>query len=212
MPNLDMLLHDQFTLTGVTDLGKPFQLDCGVYAVHYDEVKKWSFPVGNDQYPPEMWYAATLHSLDGSLNWNNYKHSGLDLNLDDPPHGDVERHRGLAVYAIADGLVTFVDESWSGVPMIVIRHEHNGLPLWVRYAHIVPTVILSQYVKAGQTLGGFADWGHSPTKGDHLHFDMATDPFTEEWLSPNINWVDPVPILSAHLDSNIVRAMMKKGN
>lgn len=174
------------------------------------QVHGWSFPVGNDQYPPEMWYVSYVHSLDGRLN-NGHRHSGYDLNLDEPPHGDIERHKGLAVYAIADGQVTFVDECWSGVPMIVIRHEHEGQPLWTRYAHIIPVVQESQYVKAGQALGGFADWGHSPTKGDHLHFDMAYDPVEREWLDPSIRWVDPVIILSEHLDPNRVRAMLAKG-
>ena len=208
-----------FEVTTTTIPTKIDQIGCdGLYIKGIERVasiphteQQWSFPVGNDQYPPEIWYAAVVHDLTGAKN-NGYKHTGIDLNLDDPPYGDIERHKGLAVYAIADGQVTFVDESWSGVPMIVIRHEHEGKPLWVRYAHIVPTVILSQYVKAGQTLGGFADWGHSPTKGDHLHFDMATEPFTTEWLNKQrvINWVNPVDILKQHLDPARVDAMLKK--
>ena len=169
----------------------------------------WAFPVGNGQYPPEQWYAASVHDLTGALN-NGYKHTGLDLNLDLSPWGDVERVLGLAVYAIAPGVVTYLTDAWSGVPMLVIRHEHNGAPLWVRYAHITPTVLLDQVVVAGQTIGGFADYKLSGG-GDHLHFDMATTAFSREWLTTAVAWVDPVPILKAHLDPARVDAMLRRG-
>jgi murein DD-endopeptidase MepM/ murein hydrolase activator NlpD len=165
----------------------------------------WSFPVGNGQYPPEMWYAASLHDLTGKLN-NGYKHTGIDLNLAMHEFGDVERRLGLSVYAVADGVVTYVTENWSGAPMIVILHENGGDPLWVRYAHITPVVMQGQSVKAGQALGGFADW----KTGDHLHFDMATEQFTREWLTRGINWIDPVPVLKAHLDPKRVDAMLER--
>ena len=171
---------------------------------------EWTFPVGEGQFPPERWYAATVHSLDGSLNANGYKHSGLDLNLDVSPWGDVERILGLAVYAVADGIVTYVTDNWSGVPMLVMRVQHNDAQLWIRYAHIVPCVMINQVVKAGQALGGFANWG-GMDGGDHLHFDMAFNEYTREWLSPLIKWVDPVNILMQRLDPNVVEAMLEKG-
>jgi len=32
----------------------------------------WAFPVGNGQYPPERWYAATLHGKNRwVVNWDN---------------------------------------------------------------------------------------------------------------------------------------------
>jgi len=171
----------------------------------------WAFPVGmHQQYPPEMWYAATLHDTTGKLN-NGYKHTGIDLNLDVAPHGDIERTLGLSVYAVTDGIVTYITQNWSGVPMLVINVLHAGEPLWIRYAHIVPCVMLGEVVHAGQPLGGFADWGASPSKGDHLHFDCALDEFTREWLHMGIGWIDPVTILSAHLDPLRVQAMLRKG-
>jgi len=164
----------------------------------------WSFPVGNGQYPPEMWYAATLHDPTGALN-NGYKHTGIDLNLDQTPYGDIERRLGLSVYAIADGLVTWVSQDWYGVPMIVVRHEHDAEPLWVRYAHIIPVVLRDQPVKSGQALGSFADW----RTGDHLHFDMTRTAYTTAWFTPGM--MDPVDVLKMHLDPARVDAMMKKG-
>ena len=166
---------------------------------------EWAFPVGNQQYPPERWYCATFHDPQGVL--TSYKHTGLDLNLDVSPWGDVERTLGLSVYAVARGIVEYVTEDWSGVGMLVIRHEHEGAPLWVRYAHIMPAVMVGQTVNAGDNLGPFANW----RTGDHLHFDMATDKFTREWLTPSIHWVDPVPVLKEHLDDLRVVAMLERG-
>jgi len=168
----------------------------------------WAFPIGNVEYPPEDWYAASLHDPTGVLN-NGYKHTGLDLNLDKAPWGDVERILGLAIYAIADGVVTYLTDAWSGVPMIVVRHEHNNAPLWTRYAHILPTVTLGETVQAGQTIGAFANYTQG-TGGDHLHFDMATDEFTREWLTSDVNWIDPVPVLKAHLNPDVVDEMLKR--
>lgn len=184
-------------------------LALGLLVPDTTEPEVWAFPIGEGQYPPEQWYAYTVHDLTGAKN-NGYRHTGIDLNLDIAPRGDIERVLGLAVYAVADGVVTYLTNSWSRVPMLVIQHEHAGAPLWVRYAHIVPAVMVGQVVKAGQTLGGFADYRLGDT-GDHLHFDMALDPFTTEWLTPSIRWVDPVPVLRAHLDNVIVDAMLRRG-
>ena len=185
----------------------------GVHYVCVPYVKpqttNWTFPVGNQQYPPEMWYAATVHDLSGQLN-GGYKHSGIDLNLDISPWGDVERTLGLAVYAVTDGVVTYITDAWAGVPMLVTRVEHDGTPLWIRYGHIMPVVMLGQAVKAGQALGGFANYKLSGG-GDHLHLDCALDEYKREWLTPGIRWVDPVDILSMHLDPQRIRAMLQKG-
>jgi len=170
---------------------------------------KWAFPVGQGQYIPERWYAATVHSLDGSLNANGYKHSGIDLNLDVSPRGDIERTLGLSVYAVADGIVTYITDNWSDVPMLVINVMHEGEPLWVRYAHIMPVVMLNQVVRAGQALGGFANWTRLDG-GDHLHFDACLDPIERDWLTAK-RWIDPVDVLKAHLDPARVDAMVRKG-
>lgn len=173
------------------------------------EPHAWAFPVGGGEYPPERWYAATVHDLTGAKN-GGYKHTGIDLNLDVAPRGDIERTLGLRVYAVADGIVTYVTDNWSGVPMLVINVMHDNEPLWIRYAHIIPAVALGDNVHAGETLGVFADWQHNDG-GDHLHLDMALDPFTREWLDPKIRWVDPVPVLKAHFDPAKVDAMLRRG-
>jgi len=188
-----------------------FTIETGDWTAHYvrqvvppPTPGAWAFPVGNAKYPPEVWYAASFHSPHGEL---GYWHAGIDLNLDIAPRGDIERQLGLAIYAVADGTVTYVTESWSGVPMIVVQHEHAGAPLWVRYAHIVPVVQVGEVVTAGQKLGAFADW----KTGDHLHFDCAQVPYTTEYLSSGIAFLDPVPVLKAHLDAALVDALLAQG-
>jgi len=47
------------------------------------DVPAWAFPVGTDEYPPERWYAATLHDTTGVRN-GGYAHIGVDENLDVP--------------------------------------------------------------------------------------------------------------------------------
>jgi len=166
----------------------------------------WHFPVGEGNYPPERWYCATWHDPTGARN-GGYKHTGIDLNLDISPWGDVERALDLSIFAIADGAVHFVADNWYGPPMIVVRHEHDFGWLYVRYGHITPAVRVGDVVSAGQRLGGFADW---PKGGDHLHFDMSRDAYTTEWMTPGK--LDPVPVLKAHLDSELVDAMLWKGS
>ena len=164
----------------------------------------WAFPVGDTEYPPEAWYCATWHDPTGELN-NGYRHTGIDINLDLSPYGDIERKLGLSIYAIAAGKVTRVSQNWYGVPMIVIQHEHDGQPLYTRYAHIIPKVKMGDMVTAGQELGLFADW----KTGDHLHFDMTLTPNTTAWFTPGM--LDPVDVLKMHLPPERVDAMCKKG-
>ena len=164
----------------------------------------WAFPIGSAEYPPEQWYCATRHDPTGALN-NGYRHTGIDINLDLSPWGDIERTLGLGVYAVADGVVTHVSQNWYGPPMIVIRHEHEGEPLYTRYAHIVPVVTVGDKVTPGKFLGLFADWA----TGDHLHLDMTRTPYTREWFTGGM--LDPIDVLKAHLPQDKVDAMCKKG-
>jgi len=181
------------------------QLQDVITSLETGESQTWAFPIGEGEYPPNRWYAASRHTPDGP----GYRHVGLDLNLDVSPWGDIERILGLSVFALADGVVTYYTSNWSGVPMIVIMHEHKGKPLWVRYAHITPIVKLGDTIKVGQRLGGFANWTGADG-GDHLHLDMATSAYTREWIG-NAPFIDPVPILNEHLDPDIVYMMLTRG-
>ena len=166
----------------------------------------WAFPVGEQGYPPERWYCATYHGP--NANYASGYHTGIDLNLDVAPWGDVERTLGMSVFALAPGVVEWVGQ-WSGTGTAVIRHEHDGAPLWVRYAHIVPAVKVWDVVKAGDKLGPFDNW----RTGDHLHLDMCVRRIKPlDWCtSPLSEWLDPVPVLKAHLDPARVDAMLERG-
>lgn len=168
----------------------------------------WHFPVGEGDYPPERWYCATWHDPTGVRN-GGYKHTGIDLNLDVAPWGDVERALDLSIFAVAEGVVHCVVPNWYGVPMIVVRHDHAGHYLYVRYGHISPVVIEGEFVSGGQRLGGFANWRRGDA-GDHLHFDMSRTAYTTAWMTPGK--LDPVPVLIAHLEPLAVDAMLRKGD
>ena len=156
-----------------------------------------------------MWKCDQYHlwspdNLDG--------HTGLDLNVSVAPYGDIDR--GQPIWAIADGEVVHdrgYSQGWVGV--IVIKHQHDGAPLYVRYAHLDPDtfqVNIGDQVKAADLLGKLGDYKGGDT-GDHLHFDMCLDPFTwHEFKTPGKRWVDPVPILKQHLDPHVIDEMLKK--
>jgi len=167
----------------------------------------WAFPVGTTDAPVEDWYCAQFHTWKGGTTG----HTGLDLNLDRSPWGDVDR--GFPIWAIASGQVWAVGYSPGWVGVVVIRHQHDGAPLWVRYAHLAPDItwVEGQIVAPGDQVGVIGNYT-SGLGGDHLHCDMARDAFEWNWYrTPNFSWVDPVPILKAHLDPDKVDAMLRKG-
>lgn len=172
----------------------------------------WAFPVGTAEWPVEAWYVSVFHDLTGARN-AGYKHSGIDINLDRWPWGDVER--GAPVWAVADGKVLQRGSSagWLGVVMIEV--EHHGLPLQVRYAHLDPERIqvrAGQAVRAGELLGYLGDW-RGGDGGDHLHFDMGWNYFAWDWwLTAKVDWVDPLPVLKEHLDPALVERMVGRND
>jgi len=167
----------------------------------------WHFPVGEGDYPPERWYCSAWHDPTGVRN-GGYKHTGIDINLDVSPWGDVERKLDLSIYALSDGEVHYATLDWYGVPMVVIRHEHAGRPLYVRYAHITPWTGVVLPVDGGERLGGFANW-RGGDGGDHLHLDMSRTAYTTEWFTPGM--LNPVPVLTDHLPAEEVAKMLRRG-
>ena len=179
------------------------------------EPAPWCFPVGSTQYPPPDWYCASWHDpLTGKLN-NGYRHTGIDLNVCKPPYGDIDR--GQPVFAVAGGVVHRVGYSQSYLGSVILLVGHERAPLYVRYWLLEGDATFrswkeGQVVKAGETLGHIGNYTLG-AGGDHLHFDMCTDPFECHWWftnHPAVRWVDPVPILKAHLDPAQVDAMLEK--
>jgi murein DD-endopeptidase MepM/ murein hydrolase activator NlpD len=174
------------------------------------EPERWAFPVGSEQYPLEQWYCAQYHTYDPGPPPSG--HTGLDLNVQVGGKGDVDR--GQEVFAIAEGVVTSAGYSnehtgdWLGC--VVIRVIHAGRFLWVRYGHLAREEMTreGQVVDAGDRLGALGNYTGG-AGGDHLHLDAALDAFEWNWYRSNsIRWVDPLPILRAHLDGGLVDRML----
>lgn len=178
------------------------------------EQGQWVYPVGSLEFPTEQWYCATVHDMTGAKN-NGYAHTGIDLNVDHHPWGDVDR--GQSVYAVADGVVHAAHYSTNYLGSVVVKMQHDGAPLWVRYWHLANDDTF-RYWNADETVKADAIIGHLGNYrlgagGDHCHFDMALDPFGAHWwfTKHDIRWIDPVPVLKAHLDPEVVDAMMARG-
>lgn len=176
----------------------------------------WSYPVGNHIWPAENWYAAAVHDIgEGRLNDPPYRHTGIDLNMWKSPWGDVDR--GAAIYAVADGVIDSKGYSVNYLGSIILLVEHAGEPLYIRYWHLERNALFESFivgdrVSSGELLGHIGNYTLG-AGGDHLHFDMALDPFEPHWWHTRhrtVRWVDPVPILKMHLDDDVVDAMLRR--
>ena len=140
-------------------------------------------PNGTVQWP----FAVGVHIGDtyGSTYGRSSAHRGLDFNPG----------TGAPVQAIADGVVTFTEDSEGtlGVHMM-ITHQINGQTITSVYAHLIHGSMrfnVGDTVKVGQVIGNVGDTGYST--GPHLHFEIRiggidganVDPLT--WLRNNTN-------------------------
>lgn len=178
-----------------------------------DQIAKpgqWGLPVGIDN--PASWYCAQFHNPVGANG-----HTGIDLNLDKSPWGDIDR--GLPVYSISNGIVRARDYSEWYLGSIIVQYEHDYEPLFTRYWHLANddvfnSVIQWQSVKCGDVIGHLGNYEQG-AGGDHLHFDMALDLFDPHWWytkHSEIRWINPVQILKKHITPEIVDSMLRRGD
>lgn len=166
----------------------------------------WSFPVGSDRFPIANWYCAQFFTFDKQTNPGG--HTGLDLNGDKPPYGDIDRDE--PTFAVAPGIVHSMgySEGWRGV--VVLQVIYNNAPLWVRYGHLdydSISVAPGQAVVSGQHIGNLGNY----KRGDHLHTDFALDPFWwSHYRTWNVRWIDPLPVLIEKLDPALVQEMVDR--
>ena len=176
----------------------------------------WAFPIGTDEYPPEHWYAAAIHDPTGVKN-AGYAHTGIDLNLDKPNWGDIDR--GMPVYSVCPGEIRVLGYSNLYLGSVIIEGEYHGRLIFFRYWHLAKdTTFLrhseGQLVAAGQRIGSIGNYTLG-AGGDHCHFDCALDLFGAHWwftYHPDVRWIDPVPILKENLDPARVDAMLRRGD
>jgi murein DD-endopeptidase MepM/ murein hydrolase activator NlpD len=159
--------------------------------------------------PPLSRRGGQRHAYDARANPDG--HTGIDLNGDRPPHGDIDR--GEPVWAVAQGTVhdRGYSDGWLGVVVLLVEHE--GEALYVRYGHLAPDTFtkgIGDQVKPNDLLGNLGDYQAGDT-GDHLHLDTCLDPFTwHEFKTAGKRWIDPVPVLKAHLQEKVIEEMLKK--
>ncbi len=152
--------------------------------------KNWLFVDGYGlpiEPPASDWYIASSHST---------KHSGLDINLDRPPYGDVEL--GMPVYATCNGAVVFAGKaagkSWGNLVITMSLGDHR-LEFW-RYAHLDRINVLNAFIiKRGRQIGTIGK-GYNDRYDAHLHLDGWYDRMIapESWRSRNVEWFDPLDV------------------
>lgn len=173
----------------------------------------WAFPVGTPDKPTSDWYAYVLHDLTGRRNPDRYAHTGLDLNLDKSPWGNVDV--GEPVFSVADGEIVTLGFSATYRGSVILKVDHFGIPLFVRYWHIDyadagRALAVGDTVVAGERLGTIDEY---PGGYAHLHFDMAWQLFGAHWWfarHPEIEWANPTYVLKTHLDPVMVDEMLAR--
>lgn len=184
--------------------------------VQVDPDLVWFYPVGSFKFPTVHWYAASWHDLTGRKNAAGYKHTGIDLNGDKAPWGDVDR--GEVCYAITKGIVHVVHYSVAYLGSVVLKIRYYNTDFWLRYWHLADDSLFRS-IREGMEIPAGAPIGHMGNYtlgagGDHFHIDLATSPIGPHWWwssHPEVTWIDPLFLMRAHLDPDVVDLMVKKG-
>ncbi|MEO6944913.1 MAG: M23 family metallopeptidase [Lacisediminihabitans sp.] len=168
--------HDTYT---VSSLVEQIQLKYGNRNFNYTNdingTIQWPFPV---PVPISSGFGPRIAPCGGCSSF----HEGVDFTPG----------RGVAIGAIADGVVSAVVNSHSGYGNhVIVDHVINGQKIQSLYGHMLDgsiTVTVGEQVKVTQTLGLVGSTGEST--GAHLHLEIhingvPVDPFA--WLKANAN-------------------------
>lgn len=138
--------------------------------------------------PAENWYFANVHTK---------AHSGLDINLNRSPWGDVDL--GEPVFSCCNGIVVFSGmtrgTSWGRMVIVCGVEAGYGLLFW-RYAHLQDVMARpGQIVRPGQQIGTIGK-GYNDRYWAHLHLDAWRGQMIapETWLASWVDWVDPLSV------------------
>jgi murein DD-endopeptidase MepM/ murein hydrolase activator NlpD len=126
---------------------------------------------------------------------------------------DIRASVGTRIYAIADGVVTYIDptaNSHAGI-YVTVKHEKG---LYSRYLHLSRfTVKVGQPVKQGELIAysGRSSKGMNTVKSPHLHFDLKLDerflPLYERMFGQPTTGFSPRRKLSAQGGFEVVTAV-----
>lgn len=122
------------------------------------------------------------------------------LGLPGNPGLDIMAPAGSNVFAVADGIVSFVESDPSGHPYgihIHVQHRVGCQTFTTVYAHLQEArVTVGDVVTAGQLIALADNTGNS--FGSHLGFDLWLEGATFQDWPPNT--IDPTPFMAALLD------------
>lgn len=169
-------------------------------------------PQAGQIWPPN-WVDATPYLTYYTFGSNNTPayHTGADLNKNYPSWN---LDRGMPVYAVADGTVTYsrlvTGSTWGN--LIVIRHRlRDGTTVHSRYGHLATRLVsANQIVSRGQQIGTIG--GSAYVGNDHLHFDISHSGILEtnatHWPGTNRqgvidNYLDPKAYLEGKADAPV---------
>ena len=136
----------------------------------------------------ENWYNAQEF---GNKTYYGY-HEGADINLKTGGNTDLN----YRIYAIADGVVTSVQELTTGFGKhIHILHEHPGGDIWCHYAHCANIFVkVGDKVQMGDRVATVGSTGNS--KYAHLHWAIKLQPTEINSIAKNLTelkkWTDPI--------------------
>lgn len=123
-------------------------------------------------------------------------HTGVDMNGPNVAPNGCNADKGNPVHAVRDGVIVYAGDGggmWG--PIIVQKVMVEGVPYWVRYAHVQSTVKgfskpvfprTGDTVKAGQVIAGIGQGNpRNPWPCAHLHLDIfyKTPPRWGWWVT-----------------------------
>ncbi len=98
-------------------------------------------------------------------------HIGIDLS---------SSNKSIAIYPIADGLVTAKYYDSAGALVLKVKHNHNGRYIYSTYAHLRSwSVNVGQFVTHNTQIGQMGSTGNST--GPHLHLEITSCDWKSEY-------------------------------
>lgn len=135
-----------------------------------------------------MTFNKPLHTcklrIAGLASVNSAKFGMVRKNADGTPRAhqgvDLQANKGVAVYAVGDGVITGVNLGLDGYGYTITLKLDNEASLFAFYAHLSEVLVHAGVkVKAGEWIAKTGSTGNAKgmdtiAKGGHLHFEVRT--------------------------------------